>query len=206
MAEQIFTDALTTVQRIKDRLGITVSGFDTLILRLINSSTDFLKNSCSRNFKKATYTNEVYSINNHNQSELFLKNFPVVSISKLEYMSGTPSNKTWIDFGADNYELENNSFGIVKVYGTLPKGINTVRATYIAGYDIDFTKDGDRTGHNIPADLTDLCERLVSTFFKKRESEGKLTESFNGGTTTWKDILTKDDKDIIKGLTRTLFF
>lgn len=207
MAEKIYDKALTTVQRVKDRIGIAtgVTGHDVLLARIINSATDFIEGSLNRNLKKATYTEEVYSIKNDFQKDLFLKNFPVVTLTKLQYASGTPSNKTWIDYIADDYEIDSKEMGSVKVYGILPKGVNTVRATYDAGYLIDFTKAGDLTYHNLPADLTDLCERMVVKVFKKRDNEGKDTESFNGANTTWEKGMSADDKETLNGYKRMMF-
>ena len=44
--------ALTSLQRVKDRLGLTSSGFDSLLERLINASTDLIESYCGRRFKE----------------------------------------------------------------------------------------------------------------------------------------------------------
>jgi hypothetical protein len=196
MAELVVDYALTTKDRIKDRLGITGANFDTLIDRLISAMTDFIEGECNRRFKETTYTNEIYSVYGENPKYIFLKQAPVSSLTSLQYRAGTPSNPNWTNFIVDDYELlEDGKSGIVRIYN-LPTGINVVRATYTAGYKIDFANAGSQA-HTLPFDISDLCERLVVKEFKKRDAEGKASESFEGGTTNWRELLEEADKLII---------
>ena len=68
------------------------------------------------------------------------------------------------------------------------------RVSYVAGYLIDFANAGDITKHTLPYDLTELCERLVTRWFKRREAEGKDSDGFNGGLTVWAKELNEEDK------------
>lgn len=204
MAEVIVPHALTTRQRIKDRLTITATGFDTLLDRLISASTDFMEGECNRRFKRTTYLNEVYSVYGANPQFIFLKQFPVAALTSFQFRAGTPSNPNWSNFPVDTYELlQDGASGIIKIYGGLggifggfSGGINSVRATYDAGYLIDFANAGSST-HTLPFDLSDLYERLTVKMFKKREAEGRASESYEGGSITWKDLLDEADKAII---------
>ena len=194
---------MTTRQRVKDRIAITVTGFDTLIDRMINSATDFIESNCSRRFKETSYTDEVYSIPNTKQEYLLLKNAPVSVLTSLQYAAGTPSSKSWTNFIADEYELlEDGKSGLIRVYRYLPRGVNVIRTTYTAGYKINFANFGDNSTHTLPADISDLAERLVIRFFKRREHVGKVSESFEGGNLTWKDLLDNEDLDTIARYTR----
>lgn len=170
------------------------------------SISDYLDGKCNKKIAFATYTQEVYTIYNNNDM-LMLKNAPVISLSALEYRAGTPSSPSWTAFTANEYELSSDGkAGIVRVYGRVPRGVNVVRATYTAGYKIDFDNVTDPELHTLPFDITDLAERLVTKRFKRRDAEGKLTETFNGGTTNWEDLLTGDDQDIIARYTRVPTF
>jgi hypothetical protein len=198
MAETLLPYSLTTVQRVKDRLGITASGFDSLILRLINAVTDLIEGETNRRFLETVYTNEVYSVYGENQEYLLLRQAPVSALTSFQYRAGTVSNPSWTDFITDSYELlEDGKSGIIKIYGGLPRGVNSVRVTYVAGYKINWTNYGDNSTHTLPADITDLAERLIVKLFKKRESEGKQSESFEGGNVNWKELFDEVDKDII---------
>jgi hypothetical protein len=195
MAEQALTYALTTTQRIKDRLLITVSSHDTEITRLVNAVTDWIEGYCGRRFKESTYTQEVYSVNGSQMRFLMLKQAPVSTLSTLEYAAGTPSNKSWTAFTTDEYELRGNgSDGIVRVYSTLPYGTNTLRATYTAGYKINFTNYGDNSTHTLPADITELAERMIVKTWKRRDNHGKTSESFQGASVSWATALDDEDR------------
>lgn len=197
MAEQIAPYALTTRQRVKERFAITSTSFDVLLDRIISGMTDFIEGECNRRFKKTTYTNEMYSVNGSSPRFIFLKQTPVILLTSLEYRAGAPSNPSWTNFLTDNYELlEDGRSGIIRMYSGISSGINQIRATYDAGYLIDFANAGTGT-HTLPFDLTDLCERLVTKVFKKREAEGRSSESYEGGTVSWKELLDDADKATI---------
>ena len=192
MAEAILAYALTTVARVKTRLTITVNNHDTPLLYLINSVTDFIEGECNRRFKETTYTNEVYSP--QGGRFIILKQSPVSSVSSVQYRAGLKSNPTWTDFNTDDWELmEDGQSGMIEAYGLL-HGTNLFRVTYVAGYKINFTNYGDNNTHTLPADVTDLCERLVVRWFKRRESGGKQSEGLQGGSINWKDELDSEDK------------
>jgi len=51
--------------------------------------------------------------------------------------------------------------------------------------------------------LTEVCEKAVVRSFKKRDSEGRSSESFEGSSITWeKDVFLAEDIAIIKNYRR----
>lgn len=206
-SEIIASRALTTLERMKTRLTITGIDFDTLLERLVMSVTDQIESLCNRKFGEATYTNELYTVYGSEQDMIALNNIPVTALSSLQYRAGTPSAPSWTSFIADQYEIvRDGKNGLVRVYGGLSRGENNIRATYVAGYKIDFTNVTDPTKHNLPFDITDLAERLITKKFKKRDAEGKSQESFERNSVTWESLLTQEDKDIIARYGRTPSF
>ena len=206
MAEQIYERALTTVQRVKDRLVITSSTNDAVLLRLVNACTDFIEGQCDRRFKETTYTNEVHSIVD-GQKEVILNNTPVSALTSTQYRAGMPSSPNWTDYPTDSVELsEDGSTGIIHAFGRLVRGSNAFRATYTAGYKINFANAGDMNTHTLPADITDLCERLVVRVWKRREAEGKTSEGINGSNIGWAKELNEEDKMILNKYTITKYF
>lgn len=204
------TYALTTEARIKTRLGITQSGFDTLIKRLMYGVTDFIeKEAGGRRFKETTYTQELYDGSPLNDEDtvvpyLVLKNAPVGTISALQYRTGSRSLPTWVDVATDDYEPRSPE-GILRFWGGVPKGVRNIRITYTAGYKVDFSNEFDDTLHTLPYEITDLAERLVVKRFKKREKEGVSRESFGESSLDWKELLDADDKATIMQYTRPQF-
>lgn len=195
--EQVATYAITTATRVKDRLGLKTVDHDIVLNRIISAITDFLEGECGgRRFKETAYVNEVHSV--YNRDYILLKHAPVSTITSFQYRAGTVSTPNWTNFIADDYELmEDGKSGIIKVYGGLVRGINQVRVSYTAGYKIDFSNAGDTTLHTLPHDLADLADRLVIKLFKKRESEGRSSESFQGSLVNWKELLDTVDQQLI---------
>jgi hypothetical protein len=192
--------ALTTKERVKARIDITVAGLDTVIETFIASATGYIELLCGgRRFKETTYTNEVYDgsllgTNSPALPYLILKNAPVSALSSFQYRNGTRTNPVWTDFQADNYEPL-NARGIIRA--DLPSGLQNIRVTYTAGYKIDFSDDDNIAVHTLPFELSDLCERMVIKRIKKRESEGKSQETLRDSTINWGSFVDSEDKDII---------
>jgi hypothetical protein len=215
MAEQLSPFALTTLQRVKDLLfdpnTTQTAAFDTVLTRLINEATNYINNECGRGggFVQQTYTNDTYSIDNPSQKFLQLRNTPVFSLTSLQWRAGTPTNPSWTDFIGDQYELIDPRTdpisgttwypsGIVRVYGTLPRIYNNmIRATYVAGYPVNWANAEDHNTHWLPGDLTNLCENLVIRRFSRRQFAGKSSERIGDASTTWRNALDQEDLDII---------
>lgn len=219
-AELVYPFALTTLARVKDRLTLTNTDFDTKLVRMINAATEYIQNACGgRQFMQATYTNEVYSPGNSGEDTLLLRQTPVFSISSLQYRAGTPSAPSWTSFLVDQYELINprpmpgntgNMWypeGMVRIYGSMSSSFaNQVRVSYLAGYLIDWANVGDMTKHNLPADLSDLCENLVVRRFKRRELAGMQSQGLESANTSWRNNLDQDDLDVIDFYSSTPIF
>jgi hypothetical protein len=283
MAETISPYALTQLQRVKDRLQISLTDSDTVLTRVINSATDLIERACGKSgmerfpndghFVQKTYVNEVYSVRGTKQEYLILRNTPVaylivtgnltqgspvvqnvtpsvgivagmplygitglfpqgttvVSVSgnsvtmsqpaqvtqtgasfeisgliKFQWRSGTPSNPTWTDFITDQFELDQQGYsGIVRVYGVMPRIYNNMlRATYVAGFPVNWENTGDASTHQLPTDLSNTCENIAERIFKRLKTAGKLSESIQGATVSWKDDLDAMDKQVITNYRR----
>jgi len=125
----------------------------------------------------------------------------VIGVIEFQYRSGLPSNPSWTDFIPDQFEvLEDGQSGIMRVYG--PFGIgnfvnNSIRATYWAGYLIDWENQTDNTKHTLPGDLTMLADDLVCRQFTRRKNAGKLSEGLQGSTTSWDKEIDPIDKELL---------
>ena len=197
MPEIIYPHALTTVDRVKQRLGINNANLDAVILRIINATTDFIESYCNRKFKEQTHTSEMHVSDNYGQEYVFLKHRPVSALSSLQYRSGSISVPTWNSVPAENYELlEDGKAGLIKVYGGMAKGL-VVRVTYTAGYKIDFGTFGNLSLHTLPADLTDCAERLATRLLKRREDEGKSGTSYQQSSVDYMTDLSFEDREVL---------
>jgi hypothetical protein len=130
--------------------------------------------------------------------------FEISGLISFQWRSGTPSNPNWTPFLVDQFELLNQGrSGIIRVYGAIP-GLynNMLRATYVAGYPVDWQNAGNGSTHQLPSDLTNLCENIVVRIFKRKKSAGQLSEAIQGATTSWKDNLDAFDQNVINNYRR----
>jgi hypothetical protein len=185
--------------------------FDIVLTRMINWATSYINNECGvTSFVQQTYANDTYSIGNGRQDTLILRNTPVFSISSFQWRAGTPTNPSWTDFIPDEYELINPRTdpisglvwypsGMIRIYGVLPTlSSNMIRATYVAGYPVDWANAEDRSTHLLPGDLTSVCENLVVRRFKRRQLAGQSSQSLEGASTSgWRDKLDADDLAVL---------
>lgn len=200
MPDAIYPHALTTLERVKDRLRIERDEFDTLLQRLINAATDQIEGPgmCNRRFKETAYTNQLIPVKASAATRLLLPQAPVSALTSLQYRQGIVSAPTWASFTANDYELEGDgSTGVIYMYASLPQGPNLVRATYTAGYKIAWASAGDTSLHTLPADLTDICEQMVAKAYKRRDYPGRTTESTNGSSVTYTTELDKEQKLVL---------
>jgi len=203
--------ALTTLAKVKARRDIPSAdtSHDTLLERLIVQATDLIEQECGgRRFKAATYTEQVYS-KDQGQQMVFLRNWPITVMTAAQYRAGTPDVPAWTDLLGSEYEVEDGlgyeNNGIVRVYGGV-SGTNTLRFTYTGGYLINFAAEDTPASHNLPWELTDLCERLTLALFNKRTDDGKSQMSSQEVSITWSTLLTDPlDKRIIQRYQRPRF-
>jgi len=128
----------------------------------------------------------------------------IMGLVSFQWRAGTPSNPNWIDFIIDQYELTNNgTAGTIRVYGVIPRLYsNMLRATYYAGYLINWGNAGDNVTHTLPADITETVENLVVRAFKRRELAGKSSQALEGATTAWNKEIDNTDIDVINHYNR----
>lgn len=201
--------ALTNKDRVKSRLQITSTSFDGLLDAMIGAVTERMEKMAGRRFKSTLHTQELYNgsdIYGDAYMSLIVNNAPITSLASFQYKTGSNESPTWVDFSEEDYDI-NESMGVIYYKGRLPKGKQNLRLTYTGGYVIDFTSNYDITSsHTLPLELTEVCEKAVVRTFKKRDSEGRSSESFQESSITWeKDVFMPEDIAIIKNYRRVGF-
>lgn len=191
--------------------------FDLVLTRGINWATDYINNECGRpgGFVQQNYVNDTYSINKVGQDFIVLRNTPVfpatdgIHITSFQWRAGTPSNPNWTDFIPDQYELVDPRTdpisgliwypsGMIRVYGVLPRLYNNmIRASYTAGYPVNWANPEDHNTHWLPGDLTSVCESLVVRRFTRRQLAGKSSDRIGDASITWGKTLDQEDLDVI---------
>lgn len=125
--------------------------------------------------------------------------YQVNGLLALQWRAGTPSTPSWTDFISDQFELVNDGKpGIVRVYGVIPRLYeNMIRATYYAGYPVNWSNTGDENTHQLPADISNTVENIVVRTFKRRALAGKASEALAGATVSWSKEIDDEDKAVI---------
>lgn len=198
--------ALTTLERIKNRLNIKVTDFDILLEQIINNVTDWIEGQCGRRFKETTYNGEILDGSRPREikKNLVFKNAPITALSSFQYNAGLISSPSWIEFLADEYQLLDKE-GMVYLSAGLPAGKRNIKASYVAGYKIDFSHETDTSKHNLPFDISALAERLAVKEFKRREDVGKSGETIGDATVNYYDHLEEEDKAVLARCKRIIF-
>lgn len=205
--------ALTSRANVKQYLSITDASQDALLENLIRRASFWFEARTGRRFLKQTYTNELHD---GGRDTIFLDNFPVIpgSLTSLQFRTGTLANPIFQDFQTNDFILipEGGYIEILQGFRvTLSgraitdakfRGVQNIRATYDAGFLIDFNFPDDTAKHTLPLDIEDFVIRLVGRRFNKRKAEGVASESVEGASITWtnptSDMLSDDDKAILK--------
>lgn len=78
---EVGTYALTTLDKVKDYLGITVTTFDEILNRLINDATASIETYCNRQFAARAYTMERYD--GSGVKILQIRNYPIISVERI---------------------------------------------------------------------------------------------------------------------------
>ena len=202
----LVSNGLTSESRVKDKLGLSGSTLDTIIKRMIYGVSEFIHKQCSTpSFKRATITDEIYNGSFPNTEKtnniLILKRNGVTAVSAVKYNAGTQASPSWVTMSASDYTVDYET-GMIHFAGVMPRGIGNISVSYTAGYLIDFANEFDSELHTLPYELSELAERLVTKALKRRESEGRSNETFNGSTITWGAMLEDADKTILANYRR----
>lgn len=189
-------DALTTKERIKDRIDITVTDFDSLIDSLILSTTARIQQATGRRFIQATYTNELHDgseMGGMARQYLILKNGPLQSVTSVEYKTGTNSNPSWVTLSEDDYDVDLTA-GLVRMLNGFPRGFQNIRVTYTGGFSgysigvnnfwfFNVTPTGTVNGTNLTFTLPETADQVIVYVDGVREVAANVTHT--NGTSTF---------------------
>lgn len=129
--------ALTTTAYVKTQLGISGSTQDALIAQLITAVSAQFESLTGRKFINTDYT-EIYD--GTGRSNLYLREYPVNSVTSVERNHGSIGDPSWTTLDADTYYVDTRT-GIISsgsAFASFPgdfsKRIAHYRVIYNAGY------------------------------------------------------------------------
>ncbi len=161
--------ALTTLTRQKDFLGKSGSAQDSLLTMLINQATGFIERYTGRRLLSQTYTEEQYD--GTGTKVLVLRNLPVTSLTTLQQNRNFDNSDSWETVNTDYYFWDEN--GVITADSfTFLEAKQRYRATYVAGFLVDFANENDPALHTLPEELEYACQKIVAGVWNTRRAEG----------------------------------
>ena len=201
----INANGLTTVDRVKTFIGITVADHDTLLERLINQVSDFVEHYCDRTFVETANSNEIYD--GTGTEKLFLENYPVSSTETftLEKRNSNQNVSSFDTIESEHYFVDYDT-GIIETNGwgfaQFPRHF---RITYTSGYAFDnFTPGATLESVNI-GDLEYAVWKLVANvYYMRKDSSNVASESIGDYSVTFRKSTMTDQeiKDVLNRFKR----
>lgn len=163
--------SLVSLNDYKDfsKISISNANEDAYLQTLANDVEQRVKTFLGRDLETQTYTEEKHD--GDGTKELLLDQYPVTSVTKLEFYHGLNSNgsENWEEqVQNDEYErlvISKSGVSIILDGLTFPKGSRNVRVTYVAGYA------------TIPYDIQMGCKELFKLYYNESRGEYGLGKS-----------------------------
>lgn len=165
-----------TVSDVKTHIDETSSTWDTVIENLINMCTQYCMNYCSGRRFVAPDADVTELHDGTDSKELYLRDWPVQSITSVAYSSGDYDNPTWTAYNPKSDYRRDMRRGVLYFAG-LDRGYQNIRVIYKGGY-----VDSDA----VPYDLKLAVIEAVSKEFNRRKSQGATSESVGGASVSWR--------------------
>lgn len=185
MACSLVLWALTTVDEVKEFLGINVAIWDELFCMLINSASSFAEKFTDRRLVAWDWDlNTVAHRENcwydgHNFMKLFLRQYPVNSVVTISISGDTIPAAAGDDYYASaGYVIYNRQGMIYYEYGW-DSGIQNVRISYNAGY---------AAGTPEREELRQLAIVLVAVVYQKKDKLAFKSETIGNYSYTKGDL------------------
>jgi len=156
---------------------------DVLLQNLITAMSEACRNYTSRIFNIETYT-ETHSGKGYGQREMFLREYPVVSITSVTIDGNTISARVGNGNGY-NYSNDLQNAEIVLYGYEFTRDVNNVVIVYSAGYD------------TLPRDLWQSGVELVAYRYKSSDKIGFRSKTLAGETTSF---ITSELPDSVKAV------
>jgi hypothetical protein len=148
--------SLTNSTNVKQYIGISGSGDDTLLAALILYADDMVKRFLGRSLESTSYTER---LDGNGRDFIRLANYPVISVTSVNVDAGwdfDPDN----DEDAEDYYLDAEPGLIFHTTGVWSEGRRNIKVVYSAGY-ATLPKDVVHAANIIVADLYTRAKQLA---------------------------------------------
>ncbi len=168
---------LVTISEYKAYTGITSDKQDTAIKSIITKASALAKSTCRRTF--VDYVNDAKTdVFASGSSRVYLKEFPVLAISSVEYSSDYGATYTALVEFTDYVVNAEEGYIDFLLWETTPQQLNAYKVIYTAGFE------------TVPEDLKIACLDLV-TYYLKNDMAVK-SQRDAGSNTVQIEYITKN--------------
>lgn len=137
---------------------------DSIVTVVLNGVVAFVEQYTGK--KMSVDTVDVVENYNWDGSQiLFLKNYPIKTVSEVAYNTGTRTTPTRTVISADSYYPDNNKWQIVFPSMSIPRWFWNIKVTYRAWYE------------TLPANLELAIKLLCWNIINKKDAQGIDSES-----------------------------
>lgn len=184
---------ITTLELVKEFLGITDTSKDTFLRHLITRASRFIKTYTGREYASTTYTEEVHSGNGY--QKLYLDHYPIISVTEVK--------EDDVALDSDEYEILSEEGAIFREAGwtggslAMADTLSTEPDPYAETRNLKVTYTAGWA--SIPDDIVQACLQLVALWYTGANSAGIERETTPGGysVTYGKAVGVPDDIKLI---------
>lgn len=165
---------IVSLANLKTYLWITGTESDTILTTILSWVNSFIEENYWP-FEVAEFT-EYH--NGRWTEKLQLHRSPIVSVTSIQYNTGTAWTPIWTAYDADSYVF-NNSIIVAVEWTTHPRGYKNIKVVYDAGYE------------TIPGEVIQAVYDLCAFKFNNKGSEWISSEKVDDVQITYKDDTTQ---------------
>ncbi len=154
------TEKILSLAQAKSHLRVNIDDDDNLILRLIDTATNYIEDFIRRALSPQTWE---YTLNAFPNGNILLPMAPLQSVTDIKYIDEDGVEQTWAD---TEYDVFTNKMpGYVrlaydKTYPTIRSTQDAITITYVAGY---------ATPEKIPPAIINAALLIIGHYYDHRE-------------------------------------
>jgi hypothetical protein len=154
---------------------------------LIEDATATIQQQCGRTFLIKEYEDFIFDggeVDEMPRKYVCFPYLPITEWTTLEYKRGTETAPDWTEVDRNNYTVDFKR-GIIYSRSGFLRGFQNLRATFTAGYLVDWDKEENPAHHTLPKAITALATQYVAKMFQLRASQGLSSETTEGQSVSY---------------------
>lgn len=178
------TNAILTLAEVQSYLGLSAGVDEDVLKELVNGASQYIETFLGRVVKEQDDITEYFD-GDEISDILQLQNFPITTLTSLQYDNGSFATPNWVAYDAGNYKAINETGEIY--LNVVYSGIRNIKVVYKAGYALG----------SIPEDIKLACKMIVGGGYNKRKSDAMTGQSMAEARIDWGKVVTDEIKQLL---------